>query len=297
MQLGITLPTIDIGGDPVAVKTMAQTAEGIGYDYIAVADHVLGVNAASRPDWGARNTSADCFHDPFVLFGYLASCTERIGFSTEVMIIAQRQAALMAKQAASLDVLSGGRFRFGVGVGWNPVEYVGLDMDFTNRGKRSAEQVAVMQALWADAHVSFKGQWHEIDDAGINPLPLERRVPVWFGGHADVTLQRIAQYGDGWIMLSHPAGDEAERAFDTLRGYWSKAGRKGEPGLSVWVSNAEGGPEDWRKAIAYWKSVGVSHVTVNNSFGRYHHKRIEGRSLADHLRAMVHYRDVVADLL
>tara|TARA_R110002096_G_scaffold101831_1_gene225245 strand:+ start:630 stop:1535 length:906 start_codon:yes stop_codon:yes gene_type:complete len=297
MQLGFNLPISDTGGDPATVKTLAQTAEGLGYDYLAVPDHVLGVNAASRPNWGARNTSADCFHDPFVLFGYLASCTQSIGFSTEVMIIAQRQAALMAKQAASLDVLCGGRFRFGVGVGWNEVEYVGLGMDFSNRGVRSAEQVEVMQALWADEHVTFKGKWHQIDDAGINPLPPARRIPVWFGGHADIVLKRIAKYGDGWIMLSHPEGDDAERAFDTLRGYWAEAGRSGEPGLSVWVSNAEGGPDDWRRAIAYWKGVGVSHVTVNNTFGRYQHKRIEGRTLADHLQAMVRYRDVVGDLL
>lgn len=297
MQLGFNLPITDVGGTPSTVRTLAQTAEGVGYDYLAVPDHVLGVNAASRPDWGARNTSQDYFHDPFVLFGYLAACTERVGFSTEVMIIAQRQAALMAKQAASLDVLCGGRFRFGVGVGWNPVEYTGLDMDFTNRGIRSAEQVEVMQKLWADEHVTFQGRWHNIDDAGINPLPIDGRVPIWFGGHADITLQRIAQYGDGWIMLSHPEGAEAEQAFDKLRGYWAKAGRSGQPGLCVWVSNAEGGPDDWRKAISYWKSAGVTHVTVNNTFGRYQHKRLEGRTMADHMQAMVQYYTTVADLL
>ena len=171
---------------------------------------MLGVNVASRPDWGARNTSKDCFHDPFVLFGFLSACTSRIEFSTQVMILPQRQTALVAKQAASLDVLSGGRFRFGIGIGWNPVEYVGLNEDFKNRGKRSEEQVQVMRALWAEPHVTFKGQWHTIDDAGINPLPTRRRIPLWFGGHEDTVLRRIAKWGDGWIMLAHPAGSRRQ---------------------------------------------------------------------------------------
>ena len=170
-------------------------------------------------------------------------------------------------------------------------------MDFGNRGVRSVEQVDVMQRLWAEEHITFQGQWHNIDDAGINPLPINRRVPVWFGGHVDETLRRIAKYGDGWIMLAHPEGDEAERAFDQLRAYWAEEGRAGAPGLSVWVSNAEGGPDDWRKSISYWKSVGVTHITVNATFGRYGHKRIEGRTLADHLQAMVQYHAAVADLL
>jgi alkanesulfonate monooxygenase SsuD/methylene tetrahydromethanopterin reductase-like flavin-dependent oxidoreductase (luciferase family) len=144
----------------------SRTAEEIGYQDLAAPDHVLGVNVASRPDWGDRNTSADLFHDPFVLFGFLANCTRNIEFSTQVLILAQRQAVLVAKQAASLDVLCGGRFRLGVGVGWNPVEFVGLNENFRNRGRRSEEQVEVMQALWAEPHVTFAGKYHTIEDAG-----------------------------------------------------------------------------------------------------------------------------------
>src|SRR5271168_130243 len=150
MKLGVSLPLSDIGGDPATVRVFAQAAEAAGYDHLAAPDHVLGVNVASRPDWGARNTSADLFHDPFVLFGYLAACTRRIGFSTQVLILPQRQTVLVAKQAASLDVLSGGRFRLGVGVGWNEAEFIGLSENFGNRGRRSEEQVQVMQALWAE---------------------------------------------------------------------------------------------------------------------------------------------------
>ena len=153
MKLGVALPLIDVavGGDPSAIREFAQVAEAIGYQDLSAPDHVLGVNAASRPDWGDRNTSADLFHDPFVLFGFLAGCTRKVEFSTQVLILAQRQTVLVAKQAASLDVLCGGRFRLGIGVGWNPVEFVGLNENFRNRGRRSEEQVEVMKALWAAA--------------------------------------------------------------------------------------------------------------------------------------------------
>src|ERR1700756_3312508 len=219
MKLGVALPFIDVavGSDPVAIREFAQTAEEIGYQDLAAPDHVLGVNVASRPDWGDRNTSADLFHDPFVLFGFLAAYTRNIEFSTQVLILAQRQAVLVAKQAASLDVLCGGRFRLGIGVGWNPVEFVGLNESFGNRGKRSEEQIQVMRALWAAPHVNFKGQWHTIDDAGINPLPTQRMIPLWFGGHADVTLRRIAKWGDGWMMLGYPMGEQAKTAVEELR--------------------------------------------------------------------------------
>ena len=214
------------------------------------------------------------------------------------MILPQRQAVLVAKQAASLDVLSGGRLRLGIGVGWNAVEYVGLNENFRNRGKRSEEQVRVMKALWAEPHVDFKGEWHRIDDAGINPLPTLRTIPLWFGGHEDVTLRRIAELGDGWIMLAHPMGELAKAEFAKLRRYVKEAGR--DPvavGAEVWVSTAEGGPEDWRKAFQFWQGAGVSHVTLNSAYGRPPHRRIAGTKMADHLAAMRQYHSAVADLL
>jgi probable F420-dependent oxidoreductase len=298
MKLGITLPLTDIHGDPTTLRDFAQAAEGLGYHHLGAPDHVLGVNVASRPDWGARNTSKDYFHDPFVLFGFLSALTRTIAFSTQVMIVAQRQTALVAKQAASLDVLSGGRFRFGIGVGWNPVEYVGLNENFHNRGKRSEEQVQVLQALWAQPHVSFKGQWHTIEDAGINPLPTRRRIPLWFGGHEDVTLRRIAKWGDGWIMLAHPPGTVAQGEFAKLRGYVKEAGRDPSAvGLEVWVSAGEGGPERWRQQFLAWKDAGVTHITLNNTYNRGPHRRIAGRTLNDHMAAMRQYHAAVADLL
>jgi probable F420-dependent oxidoreductase len=299
MRLGVMMPLTDIGGEPGVVREFAQAAEEIGYTNLGLPDHVLGVNVASRPDWGDRNTSADLFHDPFVCFGFLAGvCRPSTEFSTQVLILAQRQAVLVAKQAASLDVLCGGRFRLGVGVGWNPVEFTGLNEDFSNRGRRSAEQVQVMQALWAEPHVTFKGRWHTIEDAGINPLPVNRRIPVWFGGNVQQTLERIARIGDGWIMNAYPPGDAALAEFDKLRRLTEQAGRDpARIGIEVWISSGAGSEADWREEARFWKRAGATHLTLFNAFARRHHTRIPGRSVGDHLAAMRRFHDAVADVL
>jgi probable F420-dependent oxidoreductase len=299
MRLGVMMPLTDIGGEPGVVREFAQAAEEIGYTNLGLPDHVLGVNVASRPDWGDRNTSADLFHDPFVCFGFLAGvCRPSTEFSTQVLILAQRQAVLVAKQAASLDVLCGGRFRLGVGVGWNPVEFTGLNEDFSNRGRRSAEQVQVMQALWAEPHVTFKGRWHTIEDAGINPLPVNRRIPVWFGGNVQQTLERIARIGDGWIMNAYPPGDAALAEFDKLRRLTEQAGRDpARIGIEAWISSGAGSEADWREEARFWKRAGATHLTLFNAFARRHHTRIPGRSVGDHLAAMRRFHDAVADVL
>ena len=299
MRLGVMLPLHDVGGDPIVLRDFAQAAEGLGYTNLGLADHVLGVNVASRPDWGDRNTSEDLFHDPFVCFAYLAAiCQPTTEFSTQVLILAQRQAVLVAKQAASLDLLCGGRFRLGVGVGWNPVEFTGLNENFSNRGRRSAEQVEVMQKLWAEPHVTFKGRWHEIQDAGINPMPVNRRIPVWFGGHVDQTLERIARLGDGWTMNAYPPGDAALAEFARLRAMTEANGRPADAvGIEVWTSAGTGTEKDWNTEAQFWKSSGASHLTLTTTFGRRHHRRIAGRTVADHLSAMERYRDAVRDAL
>jgi len=297
MRLGVMLPLHDIGGDPAVLRDFVHETEAMGYTNLGLADHVLGVNAASRPDWGDRNTSADLFHDPFVCFGFLAGiCRPGTEFSTQVLILAQRQAVLVAKQAACLDVLSGGRFRLGVGVGWNPVEFTALNENFSNRGRRSAEQVEVMQALWRDPHVSFKGRWHTVEDAGINPRPASGKIPVWFGGHVDQTLERIARLGDGWIMNAYPPGDTALAEFARLR---AKANGRGpaDIGIEVWTSGGTGTASDWRAEAAFWKQAGATHLTLTNTFNRRHHRRIAGKTVKDHLDVQRRYRDAVADVL
>ena len=194
-----------------------------------------------------------------------------------MLILAQRQAALVAKQAACLDVLSNGRLRLGVGVGWNQVEFTGLNEVFSNRGRRSEEQVQVMQALWSQPHVTFKGRYHTIDDAGINPRPASGRIPVWFGGHAEATLQRTAKYGDGWMPLAYPADETALAAFDKLRGLIKAEGRDpASVGLEVWLSLGSGDEAAWHRDFAFWKKAGVTHVTAHTTFAMNHHKRIAG---------------------
>jgi probable F420-dependent oxidoreductase len=297
MQLGALLPLGDIGGDPGVVREYAQAAEIIGYDFIETADHVLGVNAASRPGWD-RNTNDDLFHDPFVLFGYLAGCTSRLGFSTGVLILPQRQTALVAKQAACLDVLCGGRFRLGIGVGWNEVEFVGLNENFHNRGRRSEEQVQVMQALWANEYVAFKGRWHTLDDAGISPRPASGKVPVWYGGHVEQTLQRVAKFGDGWMPNAYPPDQSALDVFGQLRRLTEEAGRDpGKIGIEVWVSMGNGSEADWAKEARFWQNAGATHLCLTTTFNRRHHKRIDGRGLGDHIAALRRYQRAVADAL
>ncbi|HEX3861561.1 MAG TPA: LLM class F420-dependent oxidoreductase [Stellaceae bacterium] len=297
MELGALLPLGDIGGEPSIVREYALAAEDVGYDFLETADHVLGVNAESRRGWD-RNTSEDLFHDPFVLFGYLAGCTKKLGFSTGVLILPQRQTALVAKQAACLDELCGGRFRLGIGVGWNEVEFVGLNEDFHTRGRRSAEQVQVMQALWASPHVSFKGRWHTIEDAGINPRPASGRVPVWFGGHHERTLERIAKWGDGWMPNAYDPNQEALDILAKLRALTEAAGRDpGKIGIEVWVSMGSGSEADWAAEATFWKKAGATHLCLTTTFNRRRHHRIAGQTMSDHLAALRRYHAAVADSL
>ncbi|MDO9707112.1 LLM class F420-dependent oxidoreductase [Paracraurococcus lichenis] len=295
MRLGVMLPLGDIGGDPAAVRDFALAAEAIGFTNLGLPDHVL----SGRPGQGEQAAlSTGLYHDPFVCFGYLAAlCRPTTEFSTQVLILPQRQAALVAKQAACLDVLCNGRFRLGIGVGWNPVEFTGLNEEFHTRGRRSAEQVEVMQKLWAEPFVDFKGRYHRIEDAGINPLPVQRRIPVWFGGHVDQTLERIASLGDGWIMNAYPPGEAIEAELAKLRRLTEQAGRDPAAiGLEVWISGGAGEEASWRSEAVYWKRLGATHLTLTNTFNRRHHRRIAGRSAAEHLDVLRRFHGAVAEV-
>ena len=309
MQLGASLAVADVGTGPIVLRDYAQAVEGLAFDYLLVGDHVLGNNPiAARlhsasigvsSDHARRiGTTATAFHDPFVLFGFLSCCTTKIGFASGVLILAQRQAALVAKQAASLDELCGGRFRLGIGVGWNEIEFQGLGLDFRTRGRRSEEQVRFMQALWAEPHTTFHGEFHHLDDGGLTLRPKYGRVPVWFGGHAEATFHRVAKYGDGYMQLDYAPGDEALAAFAKLRALIRDSGRKSQDvGLEVWVSPGAGNEDDWRKEITFWKKAGVTHVTAHTTYISRHHRRVDGSTAAEHLAALTRYRAAVADLL
>lgn len=298
MKLGVTFPQNVIGGEVKTVCDFAQTAEELGYSHIVAYDHVLGVNPAGYPNWKGPYTSKDLFHDPFTLFSYIAGITERIELSPQIVILPQRQAVLVAKQAASLDYLSGGRLRLGVGIGWNHVEYIGLGENFRNRGKRSEEQIEVMKALWADPHVTFEGKYHTIPDAGINPLPVQQPMPVWLGGGVDATLDRIGRLGDGWLNI-YVSPDKAPPALDKIRASAIAAGRDpAEIGLDCWVGmgNEGSSPDTWRAEIEAWQAIGATHITLNSVFNRGHVKGFVGTKVQTHLAAMETYINAVKDL-
>jgi probable F420-dependent oxidoreductase len=298
MKIGVALPQTQIGTDAAVLRDFAQTAENIGYDHLAVYDHVVGVNPASRPDWKGAYTSQNAFHDPFALFGYLAGQTKRITLTTHILILPQRQTALVARQAASVDVLSGGRLRLGIGIGWNPVEFTTLGEDFRNRGRRSDEQIRILKALWSQPHVKLSGHWHKLPDVGLNPLPIQRPIPIWLGGHHENVLQRIAEMGDGWIILAHRADDKAAKAIVRLRQLVREADRpEASVGIDAWVSMGSSGPTQWREEIAQWRQLGITHVTLNTGFEQLHHKAISGTSLADHVSAIRRYHEAIIDLL
>jgi probable F420-dependent oxidoreductase len=290
MQLGVVFPQTEIGDDPALVRAYAETAEDLGYDHILAFDHVLGANKASRPDWRGPYSLDDTFHEPFVLFSYLAGITERIEFATGIVILPQRQTVLVAKQAAALDVLSNGRLRLGVGIGWNEVEFEALGQNFRDRGRRSEEQVELMRRLWTEEAVTFNGCWHTVTDAGLRPLPVQRPIPVWFGGDSDTVLPRIARLGDGWIPRPAPPAEKRAQV-ERMRALVRDAGRDPEAfGIESWVNAAAGtAPEAWAEEAAALRQAGCSHVSLNTMRA--------GREPAEHIDAIRRFREAAAKRL
>ena len=269
MRIGAVFPHLEIGADPSMIRAWAQTVEELGYRHILAYDHVLGASTANRPEWSGPYTSESLFHEVFVLFGYLAAVTQRTELVTGILILPQRQTALVAKQAAEIDVLTGGRFRLGVGVGWNAVEFEALGEDFHTRGARSEEQIAVLRALWTEPVVTFRGRWHQISEAGLNPLPIQRPIPIWFGagmpgGPApDVVLRRIGQLGDGWLP-QHPPNDATGRDIERVRAYAKEAGRDPEAiGIEARLNLFQVPESDWRGFVDGWRALGATHLSVN----------------------------------
>ena len=265
MRIGVIFPQTEIGTDPVQIRDYAQAAEELGYDHILSYEHVLGANPASRPGWSGPYSSADDFHEPFVLFSHLAAITKRIEFMTGILILPQRQTALVAKQAAALDVLSGGRFRLGVGIGWNEAEYEALGENFRDRGRRSEEQVALMRQLWTHESITFQGEWHRVTDAGIKPLPVQRPIPVWFGGESDPAMRRIARIGDGWLPDLTPITDETRALIPKMHGLLQEAGRDpAEFGIESWVKIGDRSPEEWAAEAAELATFGLTHLSFDS---------------------------------
>jgi probable F420-dependent oxidoreductase len=260
MRLGATFPTTEIGSDPAAIRDWAQAAESLGYHHILTYDHVLGAVHADRdPRLTGPYTERDAFHEPFVLFGYLAAITERVELTTGVLILPQRQTALVAKQAIELDLLSRGRLRLGVGTGWNHVEYDSLGVPFAERGARLDEQVALLRELWSRPAVDFDGKFHRIDRAGLLPQPT-RRIPIWFGGFTPVALRRAARTGDGFIFGASPRHMSGLLA--TLFELLEKEGRaRGDFGADA-VIDFSAPRDSWGSEVERWRAAGGTHITL-----------------------------------
>jgi probable F420-dependent oxidoreductase len=263
MKIGLVYPQTEYGSDPGAIREYAQTAEGLGFTHVLAYDHVLGARPHSPESWPGPYTYQHAFQSPLLLYSYMAAVTEVLGFVTGIIILPQRQTALFAKQAATLDILCGGRLRLGIGIGWNAVEFEALNENFHNRGKRIEDQVKLLRALWGQPLVNYHSDWHTIRDAGLNPLPVQRPIPIWFGGHAKPVLRRVAQMGDGWIP-NYRRVAEARDSLDLIRRYLEEAGRAPRDiGIEPRLVYGAGDPDHWTEIIREWEDAGATHLSFN----------------------------------
>lgn len=290
MRIGVAFPTTEIGTDPVVIRDFAQAVEELGYEHLTIIDHVLQAGAPEAADWRSYYTIDNMFHEPFVALGYLSGVTQRIGLATAILILPQRPTVLVAKQAAELDVLSGGRLRLGVGIGWNELEFHALGQDFKNRGPRMVEQIALMRQLWTEELSDFNGEWHRIEASGINPRPIQRPIPVWVGAFARPAIRRAAQVGDGWFVNPRLApGDEADALIDVFREAATKAGRDPATlGMDATIHLGDGGSQEWAAIAEEWKRNGATHGTVRTMY-------CDFKTLDEHLDALRSFRNAVPE--
>ena len=271
MQIGVTVPITEIGADFGGLQDYIQAAEDLGYAHVRILDHVLGADPKFHPEVPEfPYTHQSYIHEPFTLMAYLAAITKKVQLVTGVLILPQRQTVLVAKQGAEVDVLSGGRLRLGIGIGWNPVEYQALGENFHHRGMRSEEQIALLRMLWTQDVVDFTGRWHRVAHAGLNPLPVQRPIPVWFGAGRgsnpippEPVLRRIGRLADGWFP-SFPPGAAGQGAIKRVQDYALEAGR--DP-ASIGIEGRidigpDTGPEDWVTEVKAWEELGASHLGV-----------------------------------
>lgn len=263
MQIGLVYPQTEYPADPIAIRDYAQAAEALGYTHVLAYDHILGANPDRPGGWNGPYTHLSAFIEPFLLFTWMAAATTRLGFVTGILILPQRETTLVAKQAATLDVLSGGRLRLGVGTGWNEVEYIAAGYDFHTRGRRQEEQLELLRLLWTQELVTFKGRWHDIPDAGLNPMPVQRPIPVWLGGHADAVLRRLARWGDGWLPGFRTA-DKAAGHLATLDRYLAENGRtRADIGIEPRMHWGDGDLDTLRRTVDGWEAAGATHLSLN----------------------------------
>ena len=263
MRVGLVYPQTEYSSDPIAIRDYAQTAEALGFTHILAYDHILGANPQRPGGWQGPYTYQHPFQEPLTMFSFMAGATRSIEFATGIVILPQRQTALFAKQAATLDVLSGGRLRLGIGLGWNQVEYTSLNEDFHNRGQRFEEQVEILRKLWTQPLVNFQGRWHTIPDAGINPLPVQQPIPLWFGGSAESVLKRIARLADGWMPNYRRVAD-AQPSLDKIFHFMDQYNRDPHDlGIEPRLIYGDGDEQVWQKILSEWQAAGATHLSLN----------------------------------
>jgi probable F420-dependent oxidoreductase len=267
VQVGVVFPQTEIGPDPAGVRAFAQAAEELGYRHLLAYDHVLGADVSARPDWPGPYTAEHQFHEIFVLFGYLAAAAPGLELVTGVLVLPQRQTALVAKQAAEIDILTGGRFRLGVGLGWNFVEFEALGEEFHNRGRRVEEQIELLRRLWTEPVVTFDGRYHSVPAAGVNPLPVQRPIPIWIGGSAGAAIRRAARLADGFFP-QRPLEGGWPATMEQFRAWAEEAGRDpGAIGIEQRIDVSSGTPDEWRAAADEWRALGATHISVTTMRG------------------------------
>jgi probable F420-dependent oxidoreductase len=271
LQLGVVFPQRDIGADAAGIRAFAQAAEELGFRHVLAYDHVLGADPRVHGPLSGPYTHETSFHEPFLTFAHMAAVAPSLEFATAVLVLPQRQTALVAKQAAEVDVLTGGRLRLGVGIGWNHVEYEALGVPFKDRGRLLEEQIGLLRALWTQPVVDFTGRYHRVRAAGVNPLPVQRPIPVWVGGAAAPAIARAARLADGWFTPGSPADvvdDRLRAALDAVRRAVDEAGRDpAQFGVNLRLGIADGSPRDWARQVEAARALGVSHVTLNALWG------------------------------
>lgn len=285
MKLGVVFPHNEIGTDPGAIKAFVQGAEDRGADHLLIYDHVLGADPNRPGGWRGPYDKDVAFHEPFTTLGFVAAVTSTLTLATAVLVLPQRQTALVAKQAAEVAILSEGRLRLGVGTGWNQVEYEALNESFANRGRRQAEQVELLRKLWTDDSLTYEGEWHRVSAASINPRPAQP-IPIWFGGSAPALLKRCARLGDGWVPIMAP-NDTARAALDTLRRERTAANLPWDGfGIQAQAQLGGGDPERWAKHADRWRDLGCTHIAVATH-------NAGCTSVDDHLEGMTRYFESV----
>jgi len=262
MQIGVVFPQTELGGDVGAVRAYGEAVEGLGFAHLLAYDHVVGADPTVHRGWSGPYDSATTFHEPFVLFGFLAGITS-LELVTGIIILPQRQTALVAKQAAEVDLLTQGRFRLGVGIGWNHVEYEALGKDFHDRGRRFGPQIELLRRLWTEGSVTQDGPDDTITAAGLSPLPVQRPIPVWIGAQSDPAYRRIGRLADGWFPQVRP-GEDLDRALGIIAEAATDAGRDpatiGMEGRANWAPDD---PDRFARQVERWRTVGATHISVN----------------------------------